>query len=414
MNGKQLYKELNSIGDDIIEEALNSTTIKGELRTLSLIKKRWILITACLCLLFCCLILNPLLQDRRSDKMSDSIQIMASDLISQAKGLVFGDASTKAYFTMESDSLSKLMRSPVKNNTVLPALTVYKTVLSDPHPYFIDKVQNITQKLKSNFDISLSDENYTSYEDYNHYYVDLISDNFSIQMDTSDSRGTIETNYRIWDNDRPIQYLELFGEKIIITADESDESILDKLSGALAFVNKLFGTNCKFQYISRSLESIDEGYVSLSVEAYEDSDDMNQAMYNQYLDSIDFLFMGENQDELPLVGIYYTEYELEKAFPSDVTLISVQDAERNLKKGYIFAGHVCPACMSANKEVDFENYDGVEIVYRRDTFGKYVIPFYAFYKDTGDKTYAVAYVPAVEVSGMREYFTEQESWHNND
>ena len=69
--------------------------------------------------------------------------------------------------------------------------------------------------------------------------------------------------------------------------------------------------------------------------------------------------------------------------------------------------------MMNKEEVDFSKYDDVEILYREDSFSKYVIPFYAFYKKIEDHMYGVIYVPAVKVGGLEEYFKSQESWHNN-
>lgn len=416
MIGIILYKEISYIGDDIIDEATNAASLKKDRKKVPIAWKRWTAIAACLCLILCFTFLIPLMQKSINVHLPDSAQIFVGDILSQSKGLVGAGASTQAYFVQEAEKLSDLMKSPVKSSSEVPALTVYQTVTADDSKsYFTKKTQNIQNSAKDNLGISLTAENYTSYdEDYCYYSVDLMSENFSISMDTSDSIGTTATHYRIWDSDRPVQYLELFGSKIIITADESDESIKNKLTEALAFANKMFGTNCEIQSITRKPENSEEGYITVGVDAYENSADINQAMYNQYLGSMNFLFMGDNDDEIPLVGIYYTEYELENAFSENVELISVSEAEASLKNGYIFVGHVCPICMSNNTEVNFTNYDGLEIVYRTDTFGKYTIPFYAFYKKTGKYTFAIAYVPAVAVGGLQEYFEAQESWHNID
>ena len=282
--------------------------------------------------------------------------------------------------------------------------------------HFKDKVNKIITNVKDNFVAPLSQENDQAHQfDYYYYNVDLVSENYKINVETSDSYGITETTYRIRNPNPPFLRLELFGDQITITPDESDESIENKLTQALDFANKVFDTNCEFQYITRDLEYYDEGHMSIGVEAFENSDNMNQAMYNRYLGSINFLFMEDgNTEDLPLIGIYYTEYELQDAFSEDTRLLSVKEAEYYLEHGYIFAGHVCSVCMSRNAEVDFSDYDDVEIVYRRDIFGKYVIPFYAFYKTTGEHMFAVAYVPAVEVDGLKEYFVSQEVWHSNE
>lgn len=55
---------------------------------------------------------------------------------------------------------------------------------------------------------------------------------------------------------------------------------------------------------------------------------------------------------------------------------------------------------------------GVEYVYGKD----YGIPFYTFYKklsedENGFVRYAKTMVPAIEVSGLEEYFEAQEEFH---
>ncbi len=415
MTGKQLFDKMNQIGDDLIEEAVNTLPLEENAGRSHIIWIKRLAAAACIVLFLGCVTLY-FIGNKAAAPLPGNTPITASDILSQSKGLA-GGTGTKAYFTMAAGELSDLMHSPIKDNTAVSALKVYQTVPVDhPEAFFKDKVNKIIKNVKDNFDTPLSQENDQANQfDYYYYNTDLVSENYKINVETSDSYGVTETTYRIWNPTPPIQQLELFGEKITITPGESDESIENKLTRALDFANKVFGTNCKFQYITRDLGYYDEGHISVGVEAFENSDHMDQAMYNRYLGSIHFLFMDDgNTEELPLIGIYYTEYELKDAFSEDTRLLSVKEAEYYLDHGYIFAGHVCPVCMSRNAEVDFSDYDDVEIVYRRDIFGKYVIPFYAFYKTTGEHMFAVAYVPAVEVDGLKEYFVSQEAWHNNE
>ena len=415
MTGKQLFDEMNQLGDDLLEEAVNTLPLEEDADRSHIIWIKRLTAAACIVLLMSCITLY-FIGSKAAAPLPGNTPIAASDILSQSKGLV-GGTGTKAYFTMAAGELSDLMYSPIKDNTEVSALKVYQSVpVERPEALFQDKVNNIITNIKNNFDTPLSQENDQAHpSDYNYYNVDLVSENYKINVETSDSYGVAKTTYRIWNPTPPIQQLELYGDQITITPDESDESIENKLTQALDFANKVFGTNCEFQYITRDLGYYDEGHMSIGVEAFVNSDNMNQAMYNRYLGSIHFLFMDDgNIEELPLIGIYYTEYELQDAFSEDTRLLSVKEAEYYLEHGYIFAGHVCPVCMSRNAEVDFSDYDDVEIVYRRDIFGKYVIPFYAFYKTTGEHLFAVAYVPAVQVNGLKEYFLSQEAWHNKE
>ncbi len=434
MSGKKLYKEINNISDDIIEEANNALIIHSDVIHKPVYWRWYTMLAAGLCLPLI-IILISLTMNRPEIILPDSTQIFASDIVEQNSNIygIKAGASTKAYFTMRADSLNDLMKSPAKSNADSQSLTVYQPVTVENYDvYFQEKLQTVIDNAMNNLNINfiseenkinvkpansddnpyiIIDNNILKSTKYHYYSTDLISDEYKIWMDSSDESSI---TYRIWNIDPLVDNnFRLNGNEIAITFEESDESIKNKLSGALSFANKIFNTNFEFQFIIRNADYLGDGYVSLFVEAYEPSRDINQRMYNQYLNKFSFYFSNSNDDEtLKLVGIYYTEHNLERAFPEDTPIITLEEAEGYLRSGYIFTGHVCTYCMLHNNAVDFEDYDSAEIVYRDDVFGKYVIPFYAFYKKTADYTYAVAYVPAVAVGGLKEYFKEQEAWHN--
>ncbi len=95
----------------------------------------------------------------------------------------------------------------------------------------------------------------------------------------------------------------------------------------------------------------------------------------------------------------------------DARLISIEEAEELLYKGYVFGGHCCPLCMAQQEKISFENYDKVGIVYFKG------VPFYAFFKNlhcdtqNGNAVYARTLVAAVEISGYEEYFESQKEFH---
>ena len=109
---------------------------------------------------------------------------------------------------------------------------------------------------------------------------------------------------------------------------------------------------------------------------------------------------------------YYTVYGKAK-------MLTLEEAEGLLEKGYVFGGHSCPLCMAMQPEVDFSDYTYVDIEYVSDRNRKICIPFYAFYKYVGKNeygvdTYAKTYVPAVQVRGCEKYFESQKDNHNNN
>ena len=138
---------------------------------------------------------------------------------------------------------------------------------------------------------------------------------------------------------------------------------------------------------------------------------------------IELAFFDENSntEELELSHVFYTE--LTKAERESYTVISnqrkltLEEAENMLKHGYFWGGGGCPFCTQQNPAVDFsKGYDAVSFTYITAPTGE-TLPFYKFYKKIGSglfssvKEYAYVYVPAIEISGLKEYFEAKESHH---
>lgn len=99
-----------------------------------------------------------------------------------------------------------------------------------------------------------------------------------------------------------------------------------------------------------------------------------------------------------------------------VRKLTLEEAHELVKNGYCFGAHTCPKCMRNNKPVDFTEYDyvGIEYLFAEDYFDTGepmpVVPFYVFYKKidgetlNGEQVYAKTWVPAIELSGLKEHF----------
>ena len=128
---------------------------------------------------------------------------------------------------------------------------------------------------------------------------------------------------------------------------------------------------------------------------------------------------GGSDDEafLSSVSLYQTLKNWNQYFSvvSKVKMLTLEEAEELLAKGYVFGGHSCPLCMAVQPEVDFSDYTFVDVEYVSDENEKLCIPFYAFYKYIGNYNgmdkYAKTYVPAFQASGYAEYFANQEDDH---
>ena len=219
--------------------------------------------------------------------------------------------------------------------------------------------------------------------------------------------------------------LGINGEQLSILESDTDEQIKEKLKNTLDRISSSFGKKYtdikiirgyqmhKFSSVRIYLYSPEEtvlppdfsdspktsDYISLTF--FTDNDNINEA----FLSDVSFYQAIENWNE------YYK-------VDAKAKMITLQEAEELLKKGYVFGGHTCPLCMALQPEVDFSTYTCVEIEYLSDSKGERISPFYAFYKYIGQNgygmnTFAKTYVPAIEVSGYEEYFESQQSNHKN-
>ncbi len=216
------------------------------------------------------------------------------------------------------------------------------------------------------------------------------------------------------------------GNKIQINQNLSDEEIIESLEPVKELLFKTFGVDFSEAEVVRSFLGYEDGAVGIQVRFYDMSEYMKPlGVIRSYID-IEFskkIADIEDKDIFEIRTIYYrkdraSDEEYYK-IKSEVDLISMQEAEKLLYKGYVFGGHSCRLCMEAQDKISFRGYDYVEIEYIFDrdysvfpskpTVG---IPFYAFYKkigkaENGNMIYAKTYVPAVEVSGLDEYFKGQ-------
>ena len=216
------------------------------------------------------------------------------------------------------------------------------------------------------------------------------------------------------------------GNKIQINQNLSDEEIIESLEPVKELLFKTFGVDFYEAKVVRSFLGYDDGAVGIQVRFYDMSEYMKPlGVIRNYID-IEFSKKTadiEDKDIFEIRTIYYrkdraSDEEYYK-IKSEVDLISMQEAEKLLYKGYVFGGHSCRLCMAAQDKISFRGYDYVEIeyIFDREYSGIYSvptvsIPFYAFYKkigkaENGNMIYAKTYVPAVEVSGLDEYFEGQ-------
>ena len=220
--------------------------------------------------------------------------------------------------------------------------------------------------------------------------------------------------------------ISLKGESIKVDENLSDEEILKSLEPVKKLLFEAFNIEFSNAKVARHFLESGDGAFSLIVSFY------NMTDYAKPLEiALDYVNIefskSENSTEdtgiFEIRTIYYRKdhYPVEQKYTikAENKLISISEAEKLLYKGYVFGGHSCRLCMEAQDKISFKGYDFVEIEYIFDrdysvfpSKPTVAIPFYAFYKkigkaENGNMIYAKTYVPAVEVSGLDEYFKGQ-------
>lgn len=221
-------------------------------------------------------------------------------------------------------------------------------------------------------------------------------------------------------------YLTKYGELPAITADHTDAQVLEALKPVEQFASTLLGTQYALKNsVNRhemnggngiwvtarvTKESAGKDYLSGDTVGFELVEQSLQLVSIRLKDSGDGVY---RLDWLALIGEHYE-------YIGNYELISLEEAEELLHKGYIFSRTSCPVCSANNPEVDFSDYDAVEVIYR-NAGAEYEIPVYAFYKDLGMKeyndgsgtyrAYARVCVPAVEIDGLEEWFARRAALH---
>lgn len=230
--------------------------------------------------------------------------------------------------------------------------------------------------------------------------------------------------------------IRLNGHAVQVDQRQSDQQILASLEEVKAQLFDIYGVSFSDAKVARDYDGHNDSGVSYLTVYYYDADahPLNDVSTYPVSDNIRIYFDNMRNFDgdfvsdtiLSFAKIEYTDYNLtpEALYPkiANGKMISLAEAEALLYKGYVFGGHSCPLCMAAQEQISFENYDYVsfEYVYGYTKSGKIgdIVPFYAFYKaigtmENGSIIYAKTLVPAIEVSGMEDYFRSQQQSHRS-
>ena len=330
---------------------------------------------------------------------------------------------TNQYSKVYSNSLQYLDILPLPIAEYLP---IYSTKTIAPSESelqnFIDKYLDAATELfginKKNYKI----ETKGSYNGLKYYSANLKDGDKSVNFVANNNHLRLYCYHSI----TPNKPMNINGDIVSLSESDTDEQIKDILRPAIDYICGILGKKYDSIKISRrySYDQLHEITICL-YNLEETTFPSNFPNYASRLNSVKLIFHADlrgnwdgEADKVYLLDIDFSEMVGEPSelcyVKSKARMLSLEEAEELLEKGYVFGGHSCPLCMAEQPEVDFSEYTCANLEYVSG--GGIIVPFYAFYKyigetDYGIGTYAKTYVPAVEVSGLENYFRMQESKH---
>ena len=434
-NTELLQNAIGLIGDDLIDDADRKPRRPRVIR--------WSAVAcACLAVIIC---LSAILGDPKTPiepwiptgepwrpVIGDNIQEMnlKADTL---KGLFAQrlEGGTNAYTKVYAPTVQLLASTPIPQADYLP---IYKTTDSNGNraalEAFIETYLVAAHELYG-FGVSDYTIEETERSDGTVSYIARLEQSDGADL-TFQSYGNILRFYN-WPSYKEKRFH--FNDSFIsLLESDTDEQIKEKLSSFVLYLNETLGKNYSDIKIKKTYD-----YSSLSkvliylYDAQEGAFPENfrsAPMSSEYIELEFEVASGTgtsnnwdgNKNEAFLTQIFYYEnldFENEYTATGKSRMLTLDEAEELLAKGYVFGGHSCKLCMAAQDKVDFTEYDAVSFQYVHGDNGM-IIPFYVFYKHLGvseyDKTgriqeYAKTYVPAVEIEGLEEYFDMQTEKH---
>lgn len=352
----------------------------------------------------------------------DDVVLSADEIGDMMGAFTYYRDTTNQYTKVYATSPQYLYLLPLPNAEYLP---IYFRKL--PEPSKADLESFINEYLDTVTDIFGID--HTAYEikkeEYG-YHAELRDDDEHIRFSTRKEYVCFE-KYALHQ-----RRMLLNGEMVSFLESDTDEQIKEKLQPTIDFICDSFGKAYDSVKIIRSY-SYDQlktvmVYLYTAEETIFPENFYEAPMSSEYMALTFYTDWGKgtycnwggSKDEafLSSVALFKAVDDLNQAYEvtAKAKMISLEEAEALLKKGYVFGGHSCPLCMAMQPEVDFSDYTCVDIEYVSD--GRSGIPFYAFYKYMGETAdgigwYAKTYVPAVEVKSLEKYFRSQEKEHSD-
>lgn len=439
MKKEDIYRSLEYVRDEYLESAADAMSAgakgkKAEKRRY----RRYIGIAAACLVLACAVGTVSLLRDSLLFGY-ETVQYSASDIAEFMNTTVTMGTPTNQYTKVHLRDAGDLQLNELPKGEYLPIYRLTSECMALDEEELLAFADDRLERLTESMGIGQQEFILREIEDsWLNYYADspLDFDNFDpdnagyfIGAAQNKLTETIGVEPHFCPPYAP--YIQLDGERIAIRYEQSDDEIIASLSSIKEKLFDIFDESFKDTKVLRDYD--EDGISSVSVYFYNADDHrLNETSEHPVSNHISLYFRNVSvetaeDDLLTYARIDYYKYRVK---PSKVRTIiakaktlSLNEAEKLLEKGYVFGGHSCRLCTGSQDKVDFTDYDYVSFEYLNkpvgaddDENGFCGLPFYTFYKyigtaKNGNQIYAKTYVPAIEVSGIEEYFEQQTKNH---
>lgn len=439
MKNKKIFNAVGKISDELIEDA----AISKKNRKTYFPWKTLIASAACFCLLLTALISMPHLLRDTPDVTSPATTNPSSPTSQgnndkyvpflsayDVAGVLtsFADRDETNSYTVEAypkDYLAKVLNIPEGNSI---NLYNYLTTGEEPNQ---ESLQSFSEKvyitLENALGISIPVGEFEKNDDYagSFYYSSFTkTEDYVIRAEENNLMD------RVLVLPTGANGIVFNGTTVRIDPLMADGDILEQFAPTAQIINTAFGTSFKDIAVIKSYhETTANGINRISIFLYNRESEPNVTIgeipLSDYI-HIEFSHCQNDDGKGIKAGLVsYVQYRV----PVEDRLIQVREepiltleqAEEMLKKGYVFGGHSCSLCMQNQEKVDFSEYDyvGFEYVMNIDSSesARLCVPFYAFYKrlepaPNGNETYAKTYVCAVPMTDIDTYFEIQTANHS--
>ena len=437
MKKKEWNEGLNHLDPDLVEKyAMQKDGHRQKNKKTKDIRLRFGVIAACFVLILSTVIVVPMLKENNRPDVPtwDTAQYSADEIANLFSAKNY-DGATNAYTMVYVPNSKYLYINEMTNDEYINVYRYVNTNNELSEAELKSFIETILPKLAESLGISVPQ--YTIKE-YNYSTANTLSariDTGSYYMTFSQNDESNSLGFGRLKGDRQIV---IEGETVQIDQRLSDEEILESIQSIKNKLFSIFNVSFSDVKIIRQFGSHSEhGAEFVSLYFY----DENAHPLNSFSDRpiSDYIYIGfdnfgnysgdiVSDGILKVSAIDYVKNRSNVSetytVAANAKKITVSEAEALLYNGYVFGGHSCPICMRAQNKVDFEGYDFVDMEYvfgYDHNTGKITegVPFYTFYKnigtaENGNTIYAKTYVPAVQVSGYKEYFESQKDNHRNN